>query len=120
MEQSMPTSQNMEHLLALTPLTIERVKEMISHDPQARGKHLRIAVESGSCNSYQYGFSFDDQKKDDIVETNDGLSILIDSESAKFLKGSILDYKEDFGNSGFTIRNPQVKKSCGCGQSFDI
>ena len=32
--------------------------------------------------------------------------------------GSIVDYVESINGSGFDIRNPNVKSSCGCGNSF--
>jgi len=36
------------------------------------------------------------------------------------LKGSVVDYKTDLGGEGFAIQNPNVKKSCGCGNSVEI
>jgi iron-sulfur cluster insertion protein len=31
-----------------------------------------------------------------------------------------IDYKEDMMGSSFTIKNPNVKATCGCGSSFTV
>jgi iron-sulfur cluster assembly protein/iron-sulfur cluster insertion protein len=43
---------------------------------------------------------------------------VVDPESAERLRGSTLDYKEGLMGAGFAIENPNVTKSCGCGNSF--
>ena len=83
------------------------------------GKSLRVFVESGGCSGNSYGFKFDDAKDTDTQEQYDGFKLLIDSESGKLLTGATIDYKEDFGQEGFSIKNPNAKKSCGCGNSFE-
>jgi iron-sulfur cluster insertion protein len=34
------------------------------------------------------------------------------------LTGTELDYVESIQGSGFAIKNPQAKTTCGCGSSF--
>jgi iron-sulfur cluster insertion protein len=36
------------------------------------------------------------------------------------LSGSAIDYKETLMGSNFTIENPNVESTCGCGSSFSI
>ena len=87
---------------------------------KAKGKALRVFLEAGGCSGYQYGFSYDDKKEGDFVLAEGGIEVVIDSKSNDLLKGSVIDYKEDFGGEGFAIQNPNVKKSCGCGNSVEI
>lgn len=115
------TTQKLElTMVTLTPNAIAKVKSLSANDPQASGKSLRILLEAGGCSGYQYGFVYDNQKEGDHIISSDGVSVLIDSQSAQLLRGSTIDYKEDFGSEGFAIQNPNVKKSCGCGNSVDI
>ncbi len=114
------TIQTTQPILTLTPNAVTKLKSMAEADPQAKGKSVRIYLEAGGCSGYQYGFSFDDKKEGDNILTVGDMTILVDPQSAQQLKGSVVDYKEDFGGEGFAISNPNVKKSCGCGNSVEI
>lgn len=107
-------------ILTLTPNAVNKLKSLAEGDPQAKGKSVRIYLEAGGCSGYQYGFSFDVKKEGDTDLNLDGVNVLIDPQSAQYLKGSVVDYKVDFGGEGFAISNPNVKKSCGCGNSVEI
>lgn len=103
-------------MLTLTPQAVKKVSEFFA-DPEAKGKSLRIGVKPGGCSGYEYAFSFDDKKDGDTELAFDGVKVLIDPNSAPFLKESEIDYHEDGVSQGFKIRNPNVKSTCGCGQS---
>lgn len=111
---------NTENILTLTPNAVTKIKALSANDPQAAGKSLRVFLEAGGCSGYQYGFTYDDKKDGDAVLQFDGVTVLVDQQSARFLNGSVIDYKEDFGGEGFAIQNPNVKKSCGCGNSVEV
>jgi len=104
----------------LTDKAVGKIKGLYSEDASLQGKALRIAIESGGCSGYSYAFRFDEPKENDTKQTYDGFTLVIDQESEKVLSGSTVDYKEDFGSEGFAITNPNAKKSCGCGNSFDV
>lgn len=106
-------------MLTLTDGAAKKVKTFFEEDKTIQGKSLRVLVEKGGCSSYQYGFSFDDKKEGDVELALDGLTVLVDGSSAELLKGSVIDYKEDFSGAGFSISNPNAKHSCGCGKSFE-
>ncbi len=89
-------------------------------DPSHKGKFLRIYIEKGGCSSYQYGFKFDEKKDSDTQCDFGEVKLIVDAESASMLKGSQIDYKEEFSGSGFSVTNPNAKDPCGCGQSFQI
>jgi iron-sulfur cluster assembly accessory protein len=45
---------------------------------------------------------------------------MIDPKSAIYLKGTVLHFEAGLQGRGFTIKNPQAKGSCGCGNSFSV
>ena len=49
-----------------------------------------------------------------------GATLLIDDVSLDLLNGAKIDYVEDMIGSSFSIKNPQAKSSCGCGNSFAV
>ncbi len=104
-------------LLTLSLSAVKKVQEFFAVEPSAKGKSLRIAVEPGGCSGYSYAFGFDTKRDGDNEVQSDGFSILVDEKSAGFLKDATVDFAEDTAGSGFKIANPNVKKSCGCGQS---
>lgn len=107
-------------MLTLTPNAVAKVKEIYTNDKNLSGKSLRVFVGQGhGCSSYEYGFSFDETKDGDTTLPYDGFQVVVDAPSATLLKGSVIDFKEDFSGGGFAISNPNAKRSCGCGKSFD-
>ena len=54
----------------------------------------------------------------DIELTFDGVRVLVDSISAGYLKGTIVDYLSGLNGTGFKFNNPNAKRTCGCGSSF--
>jgi iron-sulfur cluster assembly protein len=80
---------------------------------------LRLRVVPGGCSGMQYMMGFDDGERDgDLVFEDFGLKVAVDPESLQFLDGTTVDYEDSLLGSGFVLRNPNVKDSCGCGHSF--
>lgn len=111
---------NTKPLVTLTEAAVGKVKTIQESNPEFAGKSMRIFVQGGGCAGFSYGFSFDDAKPADEKVTLDGVTVLIDPEAAEVLGGSTIDYVEDLQGSGFSIQNPNVKKTCGCGTSFSV
>ena len=105
--------------VTLTDRAIAKIQEFYQQDQSLSGKSLRVMVEAGGCSGYSYGFKFDDAKFDDAQQEYSGFKIVIDPNTGKLIEGATIDYKEDFGSEGFSIQNPNAKKSCGCGKSFE-
>jgi len=106
-----------KEVVTLSESATKKVQEFFNTDPEAKGKSLRIALQPGGCSGFQYAFAFDAKRPEDQEMACDGFSVIIDPNSARYLQGSKIDYVEDAAGSGFKIANPNVKKSCGCGQS---
>lgn len=106
-------------MVTLTPKAIEKVKEIIAtQDPQPVA--MRVGVRGGGCSGFQYALELSNEIKDtDEVLEFDGLKVLVDQMSAMYLDGCNVDYVETLAESGFKFTNPNVKRTCGCGSSFD-
>jgi len=105
--------------VTLTDNAITKIREIFKQDPKFADKALRVYIETGGCNGYSYGFKFDEAKDSDFKQSYENFNVVIDQESGKLLDGATIDYRSDFGSEGFAIKNPNAKKSCGCGNSFD-
>jgi iron-sulfur cluster insertion protein len=63
--------------------------------------------------------TFEEQaNSDDTVIEAHGVRVFVDAQSAPLLSGAEVDYVDSLEGVGFSIKNPQAKSSCGCGQSF--
>ena len=107
-----------EALLRLTPRASEEVRHLLQQ-PDNAGKFLRVYVEQGGCSGMQYGLTFDEKRDGDHVVEQDGLTVLVDSFSAQYLQGTVVDFSDALTGGGFKLSNPNAKQSCGCGKSFE-
>ncbi len=105
-------------LLSLTDAAVEKVKYFAKTMPDSENKPLRIFVQGGGCSGFQYGFQFDEKREDDNVLELSGIEVVVDPQSATYLRDSTVDYVEDFRGAGFSVTNPQSTGGCGCGKSF--
>jgi iron-sulfur cluster assembly protein len=105
-------------LVNVTEKAAEKAKQLLAERNVANGA-LRVFVVGGGCSGYQYGMAIARQieEGDLSIEVN-GVTIVVDEESAPLLEGAEVDYVEDIMKSGFTIFNPNAVKSCACGSSF--
>jgi iron-sulfur cluster assembly protein len=62
---------------------------------------------------------FDDAPDDeDTVFEHHGLRLFVDPASLDYVAGSVVDFEDGLQAAGFHVRNPNVEKECGCGESF--
>lgn len=99
-----------------------KLKELLEQEKKGPEFGLRIGVQGGGCSGLSYFMDFDTQQPNDrtFEDSARSVKIFIDPKSLLYMSGSILDYAEGLMGSGFTIKNPQVKGSCGCGSSFNV
>jgi len=89
-----------------------------------RPKGLRVGIRGGGCTGFSYLFEWSDDEprpEDKVLSFEDGkVQVFIDPKSYLFLDGSTLDYATSLMGRGFKFVNPNVKGSCGCGQSVQF
>ncbi len=104
--------------MIVTDSASAKIAELIAQEEE-EGMFLRVAVRPGGCSGLSYEMFFDSEKTDDdITNEQGGIKVVVDPESAPYLAGATLDYKDSLQGAGFAINNPNVSKSCGCGNSF--
>lgn len=81
---------------------------------------LRIKVVGGGCSGLQYKIELDAEKKGDKIFEGGGGRVIVDRKSYLYLVDTVVDYAETLQNAGFQIQNPNVKSTCGCGESFVV
>ncbi|MCD6034620.1 MAG: iron-sulfur cluster assembly accessory protein [Rickettsiales bacterium] len=107
--------------VTLTENATTRIAHLASKQEKP-GAMLRITVEGGGCSGFQYRYDFPvwEKASDDTAFTHNGVTLLIDAISLKFMEGTTLDFVETLGSAIFEIRNPKSKANCGCGNSFAV
>lgn len=115
----MSTAAQQSELVKLTESAASQIKEMLAKETENAGKGLRVFVEAGGCSGFQYGMTFDEKREGDFATEFHGVPVLVDSTSAEYLRGAVVDYSDALTGGGFKISNPQARSSCGCGKSFE-
>jgi len=111
---------NETQTISLTPAAVDYIKRSRAKEGK-EGQALRVGVKAGGCSGYNYFLGFTpDRRANDTVIDYDGLSVYVDPRSLEVLAGTEIDYERGLLGAGIQFRNPRVKKSCGCGESFTI
>ncbi len=106
--------------LNISDAVVAKVSEMLAEEGDPSLK-LRIFVTGGGCSGFQYGFSFDDEvKEDDFAVHKAPITVLVDAMSLQYLTGAEIDYEDKLEGARFVIRNPNASSTCGCGSSFSV
>ena len=93
-------------MMTITPEAAEQIQISAVHS-QAQGLPLRIAAERKTDGQFHYRMGFDDaQQVGYVLVEAEGVSVIIDAESATLLKGAWLDFVDLEGHMEFVFMNP--------------
>src|SRR5437667_8248098 len=102
--------------LTLAPRALDAIQDR-ARQADVAGWLLRIAVVAGGCNGLTYDLYFvESAGPDDAVVDVQGLRIAVDPASAPLLDGTNIDLPR---GPGFRFDNPQARRTCSCGASFE-
>lgn len=105
--------------ISLTPAAAERVRHFLVK--RGKGEGLRVGVRTSGCSGMAYVIEYADRiESQDLVYESNGVKVIVDPKSLTYLDGAELDYSREGLNEGFKFNNPNVKDSCGCGESFNV
>jgi len=105
--------------ITLTEKAANHVKNFIAK--RGKGVGLRLAVRTTGCSGMAYVLEFADETKEGEQEfESNGVRVFVDPKSLAYLDGTELDYAREGLNEGFKFNNPNVKDTCGCGESFNV
>ncbi|MEA2094563.1 MAG: iron-sulfur cluster assembly protein IscA [Pseudomonadota bacterium] len=105
--------------ITLTAAAAERVTQFLEN--RGKGVGLRLGVKTMGCSGMAYVIEYADEiEDDDIVFEDHGVKVIVNPKSLAYLDGTELDFAREGLNEGFQFNNPNVKDSCGCGESFNV
>src|SRR5690606_29436797 len=107
-------------MIHVTETAANTIHELLAEE-QKEGCGLRVFVQGGGCSGFQYGLMIDENAGfgDQVFESN-GVRLLVDPISIRYLKGAEVDFVDTVTGGGFTIKNPNAVSTCGCGSSFSV
>ena len=105
-------------MITLTESARNRVSTILANEgPDYK---LRMYVSGKGCAGLTYGFGITSEiEEDDLLIEEGDVTVVVDSFSLPYLKGSVVDFVESLTGSKFDIKNPNAKSACGCGDSFN-
>ncbi|KAI6058237.1 Iron-sulfur cluster assembly 1-like protein, mitochondrial [Aix galericulata] len=105
--------------LTLTPSAVQKIKQLLKDKPEHVG--VKVGVRTRGCNGLSYTLEYTKSKGDSDEEVvQDGVRVFIEKKAQLTLLGTEMDYVEDKLSSEFVFNNPNIKGTCGCGESFNI
>ncbi|ALC48426.1 l-1-G0136 [Drosophila busckii] len=105
--------------LTLTPAAVHRIKTLLQDKPEVIG--LKVGVRQRGCNGLSYTLDYANQKdKLDEEVLQDGVKVFIDKKAQLSLLGTEMDFVESKLSAEFVFNNPNIKGTCGCGESFSM
>jgi iron-sulfur cluster assembly protein len=107
--------------IEVTQNAAEEIKKL-SQKRERAPKGLRVGIRGGGCTGFAYLFEWadDEPRPEDHVIEADGVRVFVDPKSFKFLDGTRLDFVKTLMGHGFKFENPNVKSTCGCGESVQF
>lgn len=110
-----------EHPVTITQRAVDMVKITRDQEGKEPSCGLRIAVRGGGCSGFEYALDFEkEERPNDLVYFQGDLKVIVDPVSARFLKGTQIDYSLGMSGAGFKFTNPNAVGTCGCGSSFSV
>uniref|UniRef100_A0A1B6ET99 Iron-sulfur cluster assembly 1 homolog, mitochondrial n=1 Tax=Cuerna arida TaxID=1464854 RepID=A0A1B6ET99_9HEMI len=105
--------------LVLTPSAVNKIKQILEGKSEFIG--LKVGVQQRGCNGLCYTLDYAVEKgKFDEEVIQDGVRVIIDKKAQLTLLGTEMDYVEDKLSAEFVFNNPNIKGTCGCGESFSL
>ena len=82
---------------------------------------MRLGVVAGGCSGYEYVMSaVPSSRTNDRIFNSRGVQIAVDPRSYLYVNGTVVDFDGSLMGGGFQFNNPNAKRSCGCGTSFQV
>lgn len=106
--------------IQLTENAARHIRKMLATQEGAIG--LRLGTKKSGCTGFAYVVDYADSigENDQVLESHD-IKLVIDQDSLPMLDGLELNFTSDnLLNQGFEFNNPNVKDTCGCGESFNV
>lgn len=101
----------------------ENAAAQVAKQLQKRGTGLgfRLGVKKAGCTGFAYVVDYADRiEPDDAVFEQHGVKVVVREGDLPFLDGVEVDFRKEGISEAFQFHNPNVKATCGCGESFAV
>ena len=103
----------------LTENAARQIKKQL--EKRGKGVGLKLSVKKSGCSGYAYALEYADAvTENDTVFEGFGVKVIVQESDMPFVDGIELDYAREGINEAFKFNNPNVKATCGCGESFSV
>jgi iron-sulfur cluster assembly protein len=105
--------------VTVTESAAKQIKKQL--EKRGKGLGLKLAVKKSGCSGYAYVLDYADAlNENDQVFEKFGVCVIVSANDLEFVDGIELDYRREGINEAFKFNNPNVKGTCGCGESFSV
>ena len=105
--------------VTVTESAAKQIKKQL--EKRGKGLGLKLAVKKSGCSGYAYVLDYADAlNENDQVFEKFGVCVIVSANDLEFVDGIELDYRREGINEAFEFNNPNVKGTCGCGESFSV
>ena len=106
--------------VTFTENAIAEIKRLMNEEGFDDTQYLRVGVKGGGCSGMTYILGFEQKTPNDEVFVIDEMRCIINPAHAIYLTGMEIEWEGGLNSRGFTFKNPNATKTCGCGTSFAV
>jgi len=106
--------------VTLTSSALKEIKRLMNEEGFDAEKYLRIGVKGGGCSGMSYLLGFEIKTDKDEIFEIEGIHCIINPAHSIYLADMEIDWEGGLNSRGFTFKNPNASKTCGCGSSFAV
>ena len=106
--------------VTLTSSALKEIKKLMNEEGFDAEKYLRIGVKGGGCSGMSYLLGFEIKTDKDEIFEIEGIHCIINPTHSIYLADMEIDWEGGLNSRGFTFKNPNASKTCGCGSSFAV
>jgi iron-sulfur cluster assembly protein len=106
--------------VGFTESAVKELKRLTNEPGFDSTQYLRVGVKGGGCSGMTYVLGFDQKQEADAEFDYEGIRCVIDKAHEMYLYGMEIDWQNGLNNRGFSFKNPNASKTCGCGTSFAV
>jgi iron-sulfur cluster assembly protein len=109
-----------ESPLKFSSHAVTEIKRLMGEPGFDKKNFLRIGVKGGGCSGLSYILGFDEKKESDELFESNGIEFIMSPPHGIYLSGMQIDWEDGLNARGFSFKNPNASKTCGCGTSFAV
>ena len=106
--------------VSFTQGAIKEIKRLMNAADFDASQYLRVGVKGGGCSGMTYVLGFDKKEDKDEIFEIDAIPCIINPAHAIYLTGMEIEWEGGLNSRGFTFKNPNASKTCGCRTSFAV